>query len=330
MSAQRLLAATVLPLICIFHLRLGALPIDFSTILAALLDHDAGNYAHLVIVWQRLTRLAVALYCGASLGLAGMLLQKIMRNGLVSPSTLGINAGAVHFAVLTSWFAGLEGASLFVPSLLGGTISLVASFVLAALLAGQASRKLELVLAGSIVSAVFSALTAFVISLDPDTFAGMVSWLIGDIGNFDYLNLPLMVPLGAAAAVVALALSPRIDLLALGDEQAAVIGVNVAVVYGATLAVAIVLAVSAVSVVGPIGFIGLVVPHMVRLTGGDSGRGALISSMMLGAAVLAVSDILARTLMAPRVLEVGIVMGLAGGCLFLGLVILRVRKGSVA
>ncbi|MGU3401601.1 FecCD family ABC transporter permease [Brucellaceae bacterium D45D] len=311
------------------HLRLGAVSLDLATIHAAIGRFDSGNYNHIILWNQRLPRLAVAIFCGASLGLSGWLLQKLFQNGLVSPSTLGINAGATNFVVLGIGF-GWDAHSLqILQAFLGATAAVAFSLFLASLFRNSGNARLMLVLAGAMTATVFSALTTFVVSLDPDRFAGLIGWLIGNIGTQDHRALPAMLPLAAIALLLALVQSRQLDLLALGEDQAQSIGVNVRWCFRGTLASAILLAVCAVTVVGPIGFVGLVIPHLVRIAMGEAGRLQVALSMFMGACVLVLADILARTLIAPRVLNVGTVMGLAGGMIFLALVLWAARRGRI-
>ncbi|WP_185958707.1 FecCD family ABC transporter permease [Paracoccus laeviglucosivorans] len=324
-----ILPASLLLGISLLHLGLGAARIGPAEIIRAFFAYDATNYAHVVVVFQRLTRLVVALYAGAALGLAGLLLQKIMQNGLVSPSTLGINAGATTFVVLAVQFLGLGGAALFLPALAGGMVAILLTFAVTGVLAGQGDGRLNLVLAGSMVGTLFSALTTFVISLDPEAFGNLLGWLIGDIGNFDYRALAPMAPIGLVALMGAILLSRAVDILALGSEQAAVLGVNVRLVYVGTLLIAVMLTVSAVTVVGPIGFVGLVMPHIARLLVGETGPMPLWICVAGGASLLVGADILARLLLAPRVLNVGTVMGLSGGLVFIGLIMVAAKRGRI-
>lgn len=330
MSGARLgvpLSLAVLALIAVAHLRFGAAMLDLETIGAALVRFDPRNYSH-VIVWnQRLPRLAVAVYCGAALGLSGWLLQKLFQNGLVSPSTLGINAGAVNFVVLGIALGWSDPSVQALLAFLGACTALGFCIILTGVFRGADNPRLVLVLAGAMTATLFSALTTFVVSLDPDGYASLIGWLIGNIGALDHRALPAMMPLGGVALVLALAQSRQLDLLALGEDQAAAAGVDIRWCFRGTLAAAILLAVSAVTVVGPIGFVGLVVPHLVRIAVGEAGRLPLLLSMTSGAAVLALADLAARTLIAPRVMNVGTVMGLGGGMVFLALVLWAAGRG---
>jgi len=319
----------VLVAVSLLHLTTGQAKISPADVVDAVLHYDPTIYQHVVIVLQRITRLVVALYCGAALAVSGLLLQKVMQNILVSPSTLGISSGASTFAVLAILLFDMSGGALFWPALVGGLVAVGLAFFTALLLGPMDGSKLNLVLAGSMISILFSSMTAFIISLDPAAFDNLLSWLVGTIGNFDYLDLPLMVPLGLLSIVGAFILSRAIDLLLLGDEQAAVLGANVKLVYGATLGIAVILAVSAVVVVGPIGFVGLVVPHIAKILFGETGRLPLWGCLFIGPIVLVTADIGARTLAAPQMLNVGTIMGLIGGAAFLLIIMLGVKRAAL-
>lgn len=320
-----LLAAVVLTFAGL-HLMAGARLSSPTLVWQALTDYDPRNYQHVVIVKQRLTRLAVAAYAGSVLSVSGLLLQKVLNNDLVSPSTLGVNSGAVSFVVLGIYLYGLEGAALFWPALAGGCAGVAVSFLAAGLIQQSKRDPLSLVLGGAMTATLFSSVTTFVISIDPDRFGDLMGWLVGDIGNFDYQPLLLLWPVGLAGLTFAVILARPIDVLGLGLEQAAGLGVNPIAIRAGALTVAIPLAVSAVCIVGPIGFVGLVAPHICRLLLGETGRGLVFVSAFVGALIVISADIVARILLAPQLLNVGTVMALCGGLAFLAIILTRLRK----
>lgn len=320
--------AALLPVLALLHLCGGARPLPPATVWAALTDYDAANFLHLVVIKQRLSRLAVALAVGGCLAAAGYLLQKVLRNDLVSPSTLGVNSGATAFAVAAIHFGGLSGSALFWPSLAGAAAGLLLAGVAAELLGRGSRDPLNLVLGGAMSATLFSAASAFILSLDPDAFGNILSWLVGDIGIFDYQTLQTLWPAALAALLVLGLLTRRLDLLALGEDQAASLGADPRLMQRIAIAGSVVLAVIAVTVAGPIGFVGLVVPHIARLWLGDAGLAPLGGALLLGAALLTTADLLARTLLAPRLLNVGTVMALFGGMAFLALVVITLRRRS--
>ncbi len=313
-------------LLCGLHLTAGARFSSPGLVIDALFEHDARNYQHVVVVKQRLTRLVVAGYSGAVLAVSGLLLQKTLRNDLVSPSTLGINSGAVTFAVLGIYFFGLDGAALFWPALAGGLFAIAVTFLAAGLVSQGGRDPLALILGGTMTATLFSSATTFAISLDPDRFGGLMGWLVGDIGNFDYQPLAFLWPIGIFGIGVALILCRALDLQTLGAEQAATLGADPRIVRYGALALAIPLAISAVCVVGPIGFVGLVAPHIARLLVGETGRIAMASCALIGAIIVTAADIAARTLLSPQLLHVGTVMALCGGIAFLAIVLTTLRR----
>lgn len=308
------------------HLMAGARLSPPALVWQALTEYDQRNYQHVVIVKQRLTRLAVAAYAGGVLSVSGLLLQKVLNNDLVSPSTLGINSGAVAFVILGIFLFGLDGAALFWPALAGGCAGIGLSFLSAGLVQQNRRDPLSLVLSGAMSATLFSSATTFIISIDPDRFGDLMGWLVGDIGNFDYQPLLLLWPVGLAGLSLAILLARSIDVLGLGVDQAAGLGADPKLVRAGALCTAITLSVSAVSVVGPIGFVGLVAPHICRLLFGETGRALVIISAVLGASIVISADIIARTLLAPRLLNVGTVMALCGGLAFLAIIVTKLRR----
>ena len=313
--------------LAVLHLSVGVRPVSSGEVVHALLAYDANNYSHVVVVKQRLTRLVVALSIGAMLALAGYTLQKVLHNPLVSPSTLGINSGASAFAVGGIYLFGVSGSHLFWPALAGALCALLVA-LLAAQLLGRGSRSpFNLALGGTLSATLFSSFTAFILSLDPDAFGSLLGWLVGDIGIFDYQTLQRFWLPSLLAIGLLLLLSRPLDVMALGDDQAAALGVDTRWIVALVLAAAVALPVMAVTIVGPIGFVGLIVPHIARLLAGENGLRPLLLAMLLGSALVTGADMLARLLLAPRQLNVGTIMALAGGIGFLTITVLTLQRG---
>ncbi|EIY5046892.1 TPA: FecCD family ABC transporter permease [Klebsiella quasipneumoniae subsp. similipneumoniae] len=301
------------------HLGLGARWIAPQTVLQALLEYNPRNFEQRIIVELRLVRLAAALLTGAALGVAGLLLQTVIRNPLGEPHILGLNAGASLAVVATSALGlslGAFPAARPLTAACGAALLFGGVMVLASAGRGGATP-LRITLCGVALSAFASAVTAAILILDEQTLLAMRTWLAGDLAGLNWSTLrtalvPALIGLG-----VALFLAPRLNVLALGDKVALGLGVNlVQTRLLGLLAIALLCGV-AVAVAGPIGFVGLVVPHVVRRLVTEDIRLALPLAAPVGALVLLLADIAARTLVAPQELATGAMTALVGAPLFI-------------
>ena len=295
------------------HLGLGARWIAPQTVLRALLEYDPRNFEQRIIIDLRLVRLAAALLTGAALGVAGLLLQTVIRNPLGEPHILGLNAGASLAVVATSALglslgafpAGRPLTAACGAGLLFGGVMALAS-------AGRGgATPLRITLCGVALSAFASAVTAAILILDEQTLLAMRTWLAGDLAGLNWSTLqtalvPALIGLG-----VALLIAPRLNVLALG------LGINLVQTRLLGLLAIALLCGAAVAVAGPIGFVGLVVPHVVRRLVTEDIRLALPLAAPVGALVLVLADIAARTLIAPQELATGAMTALVGAPLFI-------------
>ncbi|HHO68585.1 MAG TPA: iron ABC transporter permease [Gammaproteobacteria bacterium] len=272
-------------------------------------DSTAGR-----ILWElRLPRAATAFTSGALLALAGVLMQVLLRNPLADPYILGVSGGASVGALL-ALMAGAGRLLLQGAAFAGALLSTLLVFTLAH---GRGSwNPGRLLLTGVVLAAGWGALISLLLSLGPDTgLRGMLFWLMGDLGQARWPWWGLLVL--AAGLALALAQSRALNLLAGGDEQAAALGVNSARLRGLIYLLASLLTASAVTLAGNIGFVGLVVPHLLRLLGARDHRLLLPASVLAGGTLLVLADTLARTALAPRQLPVGVLTALLGVPLFL-------------
>lgn len=301
------------------HLGLGARWIAPQTVLQALLHYDPRNFDHRIIVDLRLVRLAAALLTGAALGVAGLLLQTVIRNPLGEPHILGLNAGASLAVVATSALGvSLGGVALTRPltaacgaALLFGGVMLLSS-------SGRGGvTPLRITLCGVALSAFASAVTAAILILDEQTLLAMRTWLAGDLAGLNWQTLRAALLPALAGVTIALAIAPRLNVLALGDKVALGLGVKIVQTRLLGLAAIALLCGSAVAVAGPIGFVGLVVPHVVRRLISEDIRLALPLAAPVGALVLLLADIAARTLVAPQELATGAMTALVGAPVFI-------------
>jgi len=274
-----------------------------------------------IVLQLRLPRAVAALGTGASLAVAGALMQVLLRNPLADPYILGTSGGAAVAAML-ALMAGAGAVALNAAAFAGALASTLLVFVLAADADDQAPGRL--LLTGVVVAAGWGALLTLILALAPEqNLRGMLFWLMGDFSFTSTVFAPLTVAVLATASGFTLA--PALNIMASGDVQAALLGIPVKPARAALYFLSALLTAVAVTTAGTVGFVGLVVPHLVRLLGGADHRTVLPCSALAGGALLVLADTLARTLLAPRQLPVGALMALIGVPLFL--VLLR-RTGQ--
>lgn len=261
----------------------------------------------------RLPRVLAAFAVGGLLALAGALLQVLLQNPLADPYILGISGGAAVGALLCM-LLGLGGLWLSGSALGGALISMLLVFGLAH---GRGSwTPTRLLLTGVVVAAGWGALISFILALAPGhNLRGMLFWLMGDLG---YAGHPLLaLGLLVLGLLLTLPVARSLNLLARGELTAAALGVSVRPLRYYLYLLASLLTAAAVTLAGSIGFIGLVVPHMLRLLMGNDQRLLLPAAALLGGTLLVLADTLARTLVAPQQLPVGVLTALLGVPLFL-------------
>lgn len=303
----------------IAHLGFGARVIAPPTVVQALVDFDPRNFDHRVIISLRLLRLVAALFTGAALGVAGALLQSVIRNPLGEPHILGLNAGAALAVVATTALGiSMGDASFSRPLIAAGGAALLFSLVMLLSAAGRSGfTPMKVTLCGVALSTFASSITAAILILDEQTLLSMRTWLAGDLAGLSWGQIQHAAIAAVGGFALALWLTPALNMLALGDNMAKGLGVSLTRTRVLSLLAIALLCGAAVSVAGPIGFIGLVVPHMVRRLAGEDLRVVVPLSALGGALLLLVADITARTLLSPQELATGVMTALAGAPLFI-------------
>ena len=303
--------------------RFGAARVGTWDVISAFTDYG-GSEDDLIIRTLRAPRALIAALVGASLAVAGAIIQGLTRNPLSDPWILGVEAGAA-FAVVGSVFllgaSSLSTYALF--ALLGGAVAAVVVYGLGTL--GGGMSPIKLVVAGAALSALLSSLTMAILIFNQSTLEQIRFWLAGSVAGRD-LNLLLQVlPYISAGLLLAFALGPQITALTLGEDVAAGLGQRTAWVKAFCAIAAVLLAGSAVAIAGPIGFVGLVIPHVARFFVGVDYRWILPYSALLGAVLLVSADIAARLVIRPQELPVGIMTALVGGPFFIYLARKRIK-----
>lgn len=289
----------------------GSVAMSFGQWIDALRDSGA---EHGELVWRlRLPRALAAWTVGALLSLSGCLMQVLLRNPLADPYILGVSGGAA-FAALLGMTVGV--AAHFIPllALAGSLVSIVLVFGLARGTGPWSGTRL--LLTGVVTASGWAALISLVLALGTDSsLRGMLYWLIGDLG---YARAPAWAIVALAVIfTVCLGMARSLNVLAIGETTARLLGEPTQRLLWIVYLLASVLTAAAVSIAGNIGFVGLIVPHLVRLVVGSDHRVLLPAATLFGGLFLVISDTLARTALAPRQLPVGVVTALIGVPLFL-------------
>ncbi|WP_074756597.1 FecCD family ABC transporter permease [Pseudomonas abietaniphila] len=277
------------------------------------------------IVWNyRLTRAIVAAACGAGLAISGVVLQSLLRNPLADPYLLGISAGASTGAVLVA-IIGVGAGAISLST--GAFAGAMAAFALVALLArasrGQTAAG-QIILAGIAGSQLFNALTSFLItrSANAEQARGILFWLLGNLSGVRWSSVSLAVPVVLFGLVVCLWHRRSLDAFTFGADSAASLGIPVRRVQASLIATTALITAVMVSIVGSIGFVGLVVPHAVRMVTGVRHGRLLPLSALSGALFMIAADALSRTVIKGQVLPIGVITALVGAPVF-ALILIR-------
>ena len=312
-----LLVALVAALL--LSIAVGARPLSLAEVWTALVS-PTGTEADIVVRSLRVPRTALGLAVGVALGVAGALVQGHTRNPLADPGLLGITAGAAFAVVVSIYAFGVTTTSGHLWFAFGG--ALLASLLVFGLssVGGAGGDPLTLALAGAAVTAFLGAMTSALVLLDQTTLDGFRFWNVGSTADRGTDVLWQVLPFLLAALLVALASTPSLNVLNLGEDVARSLGLNVPVVRLVGVLALTVLSGAATAAAGPIAFVGLVVPHIARAVTGPDYRWLVPYAGLIGGVLLLVADVIGRVVVRPGELQVGIVLALVGGPFFIALV----------
>lgn len=339
MSSRRFLLALLgmailLVLTLAFSLGVGAVGLNPGTVIevlyASISSGVCGDTTACSIVWQlRLPRALLAMLIGCGLGAAGAAFQGLFRNPLADPYTVGASSGAALGATLAITLRWSEGAAGLGPVPLAAFVGSLAAVGVVYAIASVGGRTpvIALLLAGAALSTMLSAFVSLLAMLNDRTLHEIFAWLLGSLGGRSWPHLAASAPYLIVGPIAFFFLARPLDALACGEVTAQTLGLPLTRARGVIVALASLITAAAVAAGGTIGFVGLISPHIARLLFGATHRRVLPASTILGGLLLLLADDVARTVVAPVELPVGIITALLGGPFFL--YILKTRKQSL-
>lgn len=319
-----ILCLTLLSIMAIFSISLGAKSIAFTKVIDVLLGNDPDSLEATIIL-QRIPRTVFGILAGGALGISGALMQSITRNPIADPSILGVNTGASLFVVAGIAFFNITVAYQYIwLAIIGAGVTAVFVYSVASM-GKDGATPLKLALSGSAVSIVLGSLVSTIMLPNNRVMEAFRFWQVGSIGSATWENIILISPFLVVGFIISMFISGYLNNLALGDEAATALGTNVVMTRTIGALSSVLLCGATTALAGPIGFVGLIIPHIIRLIFGSE-MGKMLPLSFLGSAILMlVSDVIGRIISLPGETEVGIVTAVLGAPVF----ILAIRKGRV-
>ena len=319
-----ILCLALLSVIAMFSVSLGVKRIAFSKVMEVIFGNDLDSIEATIIL-QRIPRTVFGILAGGALGISGALMQSITRNPIADPSIRGVNTGASLFVVAGIAFFNITAAYQYIWLAIIGA-GLTAVFVYSVASMGKdGATPLKLALSGSAVSIVLGSLVSTIMLPNNRVMEAFRFWQVGSIGSATWENIALISPFLILGFIISMLISGYLNNLALGDEAATALGTNVVLTRSVGALASVLLCGAATALAGPIGFIGLIIPHIVRLAFGSEMSKMLPLSFIGSGILLLLSDILGRIIGSPGETEVGIVTAVLGAPIF----IFAIRKGRV-
>lgn len=317
--AALVLCIAALVLVSLLSLRIGSISVTNAEAFNALFHYASESYEQTVVRTLRLPRTIIGLGVGAALAMAGAAMQATTRNPLAGPEILGVNSGAAFGIVTAVYFGHLTHPLQFVWfAFAGGLAAAAATFTIGSAGPGGASP-VKLALAGVVVSSLLSSWLTALLLLDQQTLDIVRFWLAGSLAGRDLNTFAVVLPFLAFGLVGMLVMGNQLDILSMGEDTARSLGMRTARVRVVITALVVLLAGASVAVAGPIGFVGLAVPHIVRILTGPDYRWTLAFCLVVGPLLLVSADIAGRVVARPAEVQVGIVTAVVGAPLLIAL-----------
>ena len=310
-----LILSAILIVSLVTSLQFGSTFIPLTDVLNSLSSHLGGqnlSIPHMTdtILWDiRLPRLLYSILTGIGLSAVGLLMQTVTRNALADPYVLGVSSGASTGAVFAIICGGL-------------------SIILVLLCVGKSNSPVKLILIGMGMTGIFSALTMMIIygAKHEAQVRSAMFWLLGSFAGIQWQDLPLSAIIVALFCLFIYIYKQDLDVLLLGNQEAANMGLSVKTLQLSIVITSSIVIATLVSKVGVVGFIGLIIPHLARITGGPKHKNTLIFSMLIGSIVMIWSDVLSRALYSPEEIPIGVLTSLLGAPLFIWIIMKRYKN----
>lgn len=319
-----ILCLALLSILAVFSISLGAKNIAFSKVVDVLLGNDPDSL-EAATIFQRIPRTVFGILAGGALGISGALMQSITRNPIADPSILGVNTGASLFVVAGIAFFNITVAYQYIwLGITGAGVTAVFVYSVASM-GKDGATPLKLALSGSAVSIVLGSLVSTIMLPNNRVMEAFRFWQVGSIGSATWENIMLISPFLIVGFIISMFISGYLNNLALGDEAATALGTNVVMTRTIGALASVLLCGATTALAGPIGFVGLIIPHIIRLIFGSEMSKMLPLSFLGSAILMLISDVIGRIISLPGETEVGIVTAVLGAPVF----ILAIRKGRV-
>lgn len=329
MNKNKAISITVLGIVILFiaialSITYGTKSVGLSHVWDAILGRNTDVY-EVNIVQTRIPRTIFGIIAGASLSISGVLMQSITRNPIADPSILGVNAGASLFIVAGIAFFNIQSKFSYIClSFVGAMLTALIVYKLASVGYGGPTP-IKLAISGSATSIALSSIISLIVMPDSSVMTTYRFWQIGSIGGTNYDDIKLILPITILAIIVSICISGNLNTLLLSEETAIALGLNVNRTRAIAAICGVLLCATTTALAGPISFIGLMVPHFIRMVVGSNHIPLIICSGIYGSSVLIISDVLGRILGRPGELESGIMTALIGAPVF----IFIIRKAKV-
>ena len=320
-----LVVLALLAIVTVLSVMVGSRDLPLSTVWDALTGADTGRDAQVVTI-LRIPRTVMGLLVGAALGVAGALIQAVTRNPLADPGILGVNAGSAFAVAMGVGLLGVTAPSGYVWFAFGGAlVTTVVVYLVGSIGRGSVSPA-QLTLAGVALGAVLSGITSALLLADQETFSVIRAWEAGSFADRGGEVISATAPFLVVGLVIALALGPALNAVALGDDLAHALGAKVLRTRVLSLLAITLLAGSATAMAGPVAFVGLMIPHIARWIVGPDQRWIIAYSVLLAPVLTVAADVLGRVILPTGEMQVGIVTAFLGA----PVLVLLVRRERVS